>query len=177
MHMNARAALIWFGVMTCVVGVMAYVFLKEGGSDIGPRYTLEAFKRTWSINVPNPKAGLVQGRETNKGWLVEYGDGLTLLMPMTEGTVTGVHIRYEAGPDQGAGGPRFLLLMNTAINVGTFRWPQARIDQVRHTFNHMSPLPKSYRYLYSSFKRTFTQGEGWEFMLDFVPNLADENTP
>lgn len=172
--MNSRAALIWLFVMACLISVMAYLFLREGGSDIGPRYTLESFKRQWNVNSFNPKGGLAAGQETPDGWFADYGDGVTLLILMRGDVVTGVRIRYEGRPEQGAGGPRFLLLMQTAINVGTFRWPQERIDEVRQGFSHMSPMPKDYRHMYSAFSRSYTPGPGWEFTLDFVPISGSE---
>jgi len=89
----------------------------------------------------------------------------------------GVHIRYDTSLDKGTGGPRFLLLMHTAINVGVFRWPQERIEQVRQFFAHMSPQPKSYRYRYTSFARAQERAARWEFALDFVPHKPAENSP
>jgi len=168
---------IWFAVMASLIGLMTYFFLEQGGGDDrGPRYTLEAFKRQWRVHSPNPKAHFSTIHEVEGGYAVDYGDGVSLLIVMGKGTVTGVRIRYDSGPDQGSGGPRFLLLIHTAINVGTFRWPQERINQVRQIFSQ-SPLPKTYRYLYTSFSRTFDQQIGrWEFALDYVPNKPEDNT-
>ena len=168
---------IWFAIMTALLGVMTYFFLKEGGGENrGPRYTLESFKRQWTVHSPNPKAHFRTLTQAEGGYAVDYGDGVSLLIVMSKDTVTGVRVRYEAGPDQGAGGPHFLLLMQTAINVGTFRWPQDRIIQLRQIFSLMSPLPKSYRFLYTSFSRTYDQTGGWEFVMDFVPDKAEENS-
>jgi hypothetical protein len=170
---------IWFAVMASLIGVMTHFFLKEGGSeDRGPRYTLEAFKRQWTVHSPNPKAHFRALTQVEGGYAFDYGDGVSLHIAMLKDkdAVTGIRIRYEALPDQGAGGPRFLLLMHTAINVGTFRWPQARIEQLRQSFNLMTPLPKSYRYRYTSYTRTFDQYRGWEFVMDYVPNKEEENS-
>jgi hypothetical protein len=168
---------IWFAVMAALLGVMTYFFLQEGGGENrGPRYTLESFKRQWTVHSPNPKAHFRTLNQVEGGYACDYGDGVSLHIAMRKDTVTGVSISYEAGPDQGAGGPRFLLLMHTAINVGTFRWPQARIDQLRQSFSLMTPLPKNYRYLYTSFARSYDQGRGWEFAMDYVASKAEENT-
>jgi hypothetical protein len=168
---------IWFAVMAALVGVMTYFFLKEGGGeDRGPRYTLESFKRQWTVHAPNPKAHFHTLNQVEGGYAFDYGEGVSLHIVMHKDTVTGVRIRYEAGSDQGAGGPRFLLLMHTAINVGTFRWPQARIDQLRQIFGLMTPLPKTYRYLYTSFSRSYEQSRGWECAMDYVANKVEENT-
>jgi hypothetical protein len=168
---------IWFTVMISLIGVMTYFFLKEGGGeDRGPRYTLESFKRQWTVHAPNPKAHFQTLTQVESGYVFDYGDGVSLLIAVHKDSVTGIRVRYEPGPDQGAGGPRFLLLMHTAINVGTFRWPQARIDQLRQSFSIMSPQPKSYRYLYTSFTRSYEQIRGWEFVMDYVPSKAEENT-
>jgi len=167
----------WLAVMACLAGVMTYFFLKEGGGeDRGPRYTLESFKRQWKIHSPNPKTHLNALHKVEGGYAAEYGDGVSLFIAIHKDTVMGARVRYEAGPDQGAGGPRFLLLMHTAINVGTFRWPQERINQTRQLFNYMTPQPKSYRYLYTAFTRTYAQEGGWEFVLDYVPNKTEENS-
>ena len=167
----------WLAVMVCLVGVMTYFFLKEGGGeDRGPRYTLASFKRQWTVHSPNPRAHLNALHKAEGGYAADYGDGVSLLVVMHKDTVTGVRIRYEAGPEQGAGGPRFLLLMHTAINVGTFRWPQARIEQVRQLFNFMTPQSKNYRYLYTAFTSTYGQADGWEFVLDYVPNKMEEDS-
>ena len=168
---------IWLAVMTLLIGVMTYFFLQQGGGeDRGPRYTLESFRRQWTVHSPNPKAHFRTLTQVEGGYAFDYGDGVSLFIAMSKDTVTGVRVRYEAGADQGAGGPHFLLLMQTAINVGTFRWPQERIIQLRQIFNLMSPLPKSYRYLYTSFTRTYDQGRGWEFVMDYVPNKEEENS-
>ena len=168
---------IWFAVMASLIGVMTYFFLKEGGGeDRGPRYTLEAFRRQWTVHTPNPKAHFHTLTQVEDGYAFDYGDGVSLHIAMHKNAVTAIRIRYEALPDQGAGGPRFLLLMHTAINVGTFRWPQARIEQLRQLFGPMTPLPKSYRYFHTSFTRTFDAGRGWEFVMDYVPNKAEENS-
>ena len=168
---------VWLAVISSILGLMTYFFLKEGGGeDRGPRYTLESFKRQWKVHSSNPKAHFDRLHKTEAGYVVDYGDGVTLLIVMSKGTVISARIRYELGPDQGAGGPRFLLLMHTAINVGTFRWPQERIEQVRQIFTFMTPQTKNYRYLYTSFTRTYAQAEGWEFVLDYVPNKTEENS-
>jgi hypothetical protein len=156
---------------------MTYFFLQGGGGeDRGPRYTLESFKRQWNVHSLNPKTHLGTLHKVENGYAVDYGDGVSLLIVMHKDTVISARIRYEAGPDQGAGGPRFLSLIHTAINVGTFRWPQERIEQLRQIFTFMTPQTKNYRYLYTSFSRTYAQAEGWTFVLDYVPNKTEENS-
>ena len=168
---------LWLAVVTCCLGIMVYFFIKEGGTeDRGPRYTPAAFKRRWNVNSLNPKAHLGNLYEIEGGYAADYGDGVKVLIVMRKDEVAGVRIRYEAGADQGAGGPRFLLLVSTAINVGTFRWPHERIDQVRRVFGFITPQTKTYRYLYTSFTRAYDQTDGWEFALDFVPNKAEKNS-
>jgi hypothetical protein len=172
-----KHAYIWFAVVASLISVMTYFFLKEGGGeDRGPRYTLESFKRQWTVHSPNPKAHFRTLHQFEDGYAFDYGDGVSLHITMHKDTGTGIRIRYDPGADQGEGGPRFLLLMHTAINVGTFRWPQARVEQLRQICGLMTPLPKSYRYLYTIFTRTYDQGRGWEFCMDYVPNKAKENT-
>jgi hypothetical protein len=172
-----KSTFIWLAVISLLTAVIVAFFVKTGGDeDGGPRYTLEAFKRQWSIHAPNPKAHFNTLSAVEGGYAVDYGDGVSLLIVMHKDTVIGAHIRYDAGPDQGAGGPRFLLLMHTAVNVGVFRWPQERIDQVRQLFNNISPQPKSYRYRYTSFTRTQERADRWEFVMDFVPNKPEENS-
>jgi len=168
---------IWLAVISSLVAVIVVLLVKAGDhEDRGPRYTPESFKRQWSVHSPNPKAHFSTPSEVEGGYAVDYGDGVSLFIIIHKDTVIGVRIRYDAGPERGAGGPRFLLLMHTAINVGVFRWPQERIDQVRQFFSHISPQPKSYRYLYTSFSRTHAQPDTWEFAMDFVPNKPEQNT-
>jgi hypothetical protein len=167
---------IWLVVVSILVGVMTYVFLKEGGGeDRGPRYTLESFKRQWQVNSPNPKARLHTLHKEENGYAVDYGDGVSLHIITHKATVTSARIRYDITSDEGGGGQRFLLLMHTAINVGTFRWPQERIDQVRQIFS-LSHQPKTYRYRYTSFSRTQEQDGKWEFVMDYVPHKAEEDS-
>ena len=168
---------IWLVVMTVLIGVMIHFFLKEGGGDDrGPRYTLASFKRQWTVNSPNPKAHFGALNQVKDGYVADYGDGVSLRIVTYKNTVKGARVCYAAEPDQAAGGPRFLLLMHTAINVGAFRWPQERIEQARQIFSLMTPQPKTYRYRYTSFTRTYDQARGWEFALDYVPNKAEENS-
>ncbi|MCL1986233.1 MAG: hypothetical protein FWG59_07285 [Betaproteobacteria bacterium] len=168
---------IWLAVMSSLIGIMTYFFLQEGGGeDRGPRYTLASFQRQWKVNSPNSKARLSTLQKAEDGFVADYGDGVSVLIVMHKEAVTGARIRYEAGPDQGAGGPRFLLLVSAAINVGTFRWPHERIEQVRQIFSFMTPQTKSYRYLYTTFTRTYDQTRGWEFALDYVPNKTEEDS-
>jgi hypothetical protein len=165
-----------FTVAAVFIGVMVAFCVKlEDKEDRGPRYTLESFKRQWNLHAPNPKSQFDAPQKVEGGYAVDYGNGVSLFIVTHKDMVTGARIRYDAGPDQGAGGPRFLLLMHTAINVGAFRWPQERIDQVRHIFSP-TPLPKSYRYRYTSFSRTYDQSGRWEFVLDYVPNKAEQDS-
>jgi hypothetical protein len=167
---------VWLAVMATLLGLMTHLFLKAGGDeDRGPRYTLAAFKRQWNVHSTNPKARIKTPHKVEDGYAVDYGDGVSMLLFMHEDTVKKVRIRYELGTDEGSGGPRFLLLVHTAINVGTFRWPPERINQVRQIFS-LSLLPKSYRYLYTTFTRTHDQPDRWDFVMDFVPNKAEENS-
>ena len=171
-----KSVYIWLAVMASLLGIMTHVFLKEGGDeDRGPRYTLAAFKRQWNLHSANPKGHIKTAHKLEAGYAVDYGDGVSMFIFMQGDRVGKVRLRYELGTDEGAGGPRFLLLVHTAINVGTFRWPQERINQVRQLFS-LSLLPKSYRYLYTSFARTHEPPDKWEFVMDFVPNKAEENS-
>jgi len=168
---------IWLAVIASLVAVAVVLFVKTGGDeDRGPRYTLESFKRQWNLRSPNPKGHLSAHSEVEGGYALDYGDGVSLLITMHKDTVIGARIRYDASLDRGTGGQRFLLLMHTAINVGVFRWPQERIDQVRQFFGPISPQPKSYRYLYTAFTRTQERADRWEFAMDFVPNKPAENS-
>ena len=164
-------------VIVSLVALMVVLIVKTGGDeDRGPRYTLEAFKRHWTVHSPNPKSHFSTPSEVEGGYAVDYGDGVSLFIIMHKDTVMGVRIRYDTSQDRGMGGPRFLLLMQTAINVGVFRWPQERIEQVRHVFAHISPQPKTYRYHYTSFTRTHERADRWEFAMEFVPNKPEEDT-
>ena len=173
MKQNTYLGLVFLALL---IGLTAYIFLQETRENRGPRYTLESFKRQWNVHSPNPKAHLSALYKVEGGYSADYGEGVSLFVAMPKGTVTGAHISYEPGTDQGSGGPRFLLLMHTAINVGTFRWPQERIDHVRQIFSLMSPQPQSYRFLYTSFTRMYEQSGKWEFIIDYVANKAEENS-
>jgi len=167
----------WLAVMVCLVGSMTYFFLREGGGeDKGPRYTLESFKRQWNVHSPNPKAHLKVLTKAEEGYAADFGEGVSLHITMVKDVVIGARIRYTPGPDLGSGGPLFQLLMYTAINVGTFRWPKERIDQARQLFSLMTPQTKSYRYLYTCFTRSYEQASGWDFVLSYVPHKEEENS-
>jgi len=169
---------IWLTVMAFLIGaVVVFFVMTEKAVDKGPRYTLLSFKRQWHVHSPSPKAHFDTPHKLADGHVVDYGNGVNLFIAMHKDTVTGIRIRYNIGLDQGPGGQRFLLLMHTAINVGTFRWPQERINEVRRFFSIMNPQPKNYRYLYTSFVRTHEPPDKWEFAMDFVPNMPEENSP
>ena len=172
--MKNRAVFIWFAVMLCLIGTMSYFFIRSGGGENhGPRYTIEAFKRQWNVNAFNPKAQINQFIKTDTGYRVEYEDGLSLQLVLNKDIISSLHVRYEARPGQDASGQRFLHLMHTAINLGTFRWEPERITQVRQAFMHMTPAPKAYRYFFSLFTRKYEAENGWTFSLEFVPNTGD----
>jgi len=169
---------IWFVVMASLIAVLGYVISEKTGSENkGPRYTLEAFKRQWTINSPNPRAHFNAFYKMEGGYTVHYGDGVSLFIVMQNDAVAGVRIRYDKRSDEGGdGGPRFLLLVNTAINVGTFRWPPERVEHVRNAFG-IGLQPKTYRYFHSFFTRKRTPPDKWEFTLDYVTDKPEEYTP
>jgi len=168
---------IWPTVIVSLVALLAVLVVKTGDDEYkGPRYTLEAFKRQWGVHSPNPKAHFSTPAGVEGGYAVDYGDGVSLFIVMPKDTVMGVRVRYDTSQDQGGGGPRFLLLIHTAINIGVFRWPQERIDQVRQFFSHITPQLKNYRYLNTSFTLTHERADSWEFIMDFVPNKPEENS-
>jgi hypothetical protein len=168
-------ACFWLAVMSSLMGLTACAELGES-VDRGPRYTVEAFKRQWNVKSPHPKARFNTLHKYGNGLIAEYGDGVTLFLTVQKETVTGARVRYVLGTDQGAGGPLFLHLVQTAINVGTFRWPPERVEHVRRTIG-LGIQPKSYRYLYTSFVCTHEQQDTWEFIMDFVVNKPEADTP
>jgi len=172
-----RALVIWFAALAAFAALATYAVLEmKKHENRGPRYTLEAFKRQWRINAPSPKAHFNTLHTTEDGPTAYYGDGVSLLIVMSRELVTGVRVRYDTQPDpEGAGGPRFLALVHTAINVGTHRWPQERIDHVRRAFG-LNLQSKSYRYFHTTFTRKYEPPDKWEFAMDYVADRPAENT-
>ena len=173
--MQKSTYIIWFVVICCIGTTIAFIIKTGEEEDIGVRYSMVAFQRQWNRYSPAPKANLPSQNESGS---FEYGNGVSLRITAHKDrdVVTSARVRYDTRLDKGVGGQDFLLLVQTAINVGTFRWPQERINHVRQFFNFMSPQPRTYRYLHTSFTRMKDPSGMWEFAMNFVPNKPEEDS-
>lgn len=146
--------------------------LAQASGATGPRFTWAAFQRFWDKGA-SPLVQLKHAEKVKDGYLIDYGHTTTLRVLVEDDRVTGVSVRFGGGKHNDAGGPQFLRLMRHAISVGTYRWPEDKIQEAYEYFEVMSPEPKTYRFQSSEFYRGFEEGLGWEFRFDYVPDLQN----
>lgn len=162
MQIRRLCALLVLCVLLCPT------LFAEASGPTGPRFTWSSFQRFWdkqaipSVYLTNPET--VQG-----GYLIHYGHGVTLRVLMHDKAVTGVEARFSGGPANDAGGMQFKRLIYQSIIVGTYRWPEDKIVEVRQHFSNLSPMNKDYRYQMTHFRYTYNATTGWTFGFDYVP--------
>lgn len=142
---------------------------SDAGGPTGPRFSWSSFQRFWEKQA-TPLVYLTKAEPVEEGYLVNYGHTVVLRVFLQDHVVTGVEIRFKGGPGNDAGGPQFKRLMYHAISIGTYRWPEDKIEEVRHLFRVISPQNKEYRYQMTHFTYTYSPQSGWTFGFDYVPD-------
>ena len=156
----------------CLFTLLGVPDIAQTGGPTGPRFTWAAFQRFWDKGA-SPLVHLKSPEKVTGGYLIDYGHTTTLRILVEDERVTGVSVRFVGGRNNDAGGPQFLRLMQQAINVGTYRWPEDKIQEVRDYYAVMSPDPREFRYQSSLFYRQYVEGQGWEFRFDYVPDMEN----
>lgn len=131
-------------------------------------YSWGAFQRSWN-RMALPGVEIVEPRRVGEGYLVLLSKSTSLNIFLNRGVVSGVRVNFRLPDDEEISGMRFLKAMRTAIRVGTYGWPQDKIQAVYKAFEIMLPERKEFSWHYSRFTRIQHPNGDWEFTLDFVP--------
>ena len=149
---------------------LALPLKAEASGPTGPRFSWSSFQRFWEKQA-SPLVYLTKAEPVAGGYLVDYGFSTTMRIPVQDRQVQGVEIRFLGGAGNDAGGPQFKRLVHQAINIGTYKWPEDKIDEVRRLFAVMSPQAKEYRYQMTYFRYNYAPDTGWSFSFHYVPDL------
>lgn len=133
----------------------------------GPRYTYASFSYAWNRNAPD-NIHLTRANPTAEGYVADYGFTNSLTVYTEDGTVTGTCARFVGGGENDAGGRTFTQLIANSILVGTFRWPQEQLDEVRATFKVLGMQAKEYSYNTTRFTLDHSPTAGWEFCMRYI---------
>ena len=139
----------------------------------GPGFSWSSFQRFWDKQGP-PLVHIKKAEAVEGGYLVDFGYTTVLRVFVRDKIVTGVEAHFIGGGDNDAGGPQFKRLVYQAITIGTYRWPEEQIMEVREKFKFMTPEDKEYRFQMTHFKYSYVAGTGWSFGFDYV---SDEQNP
>lgn len=159
--------LLWAVVALC----LAPLTLAEASGPTGPRFTWSSFQRFWD-KQGTPLVYLGKAEAVEGGYLVNYGHGVTLRVALRDKVVSGVEVRFVGGKANEAGGPQFKRLVYHAITIGSFRWPEDKIEEVRHLFAIFGPQDKEYHYQMTRFRYSSSPSMGWTFSFEYIPAEA-----
>lgn len=134
----------------------------------GPRYTWASFGYGWNRNAPE-KIQLTQTQPIAEGYVADFGFTNTLTIYVDSSVVTGTCARFIGGGENDAGGNTFRHLIANSINMGSFRWPQEQLNEVRAAFQIISMQPKEYTYNTTRFTFDYNPASGWEFCMTYLP--------
>lgn len=135
----------------------------------GARYTWASFSYSWNKNA-QPQVQLTKAVPTSYGYSVDYGHTTTLEVLMEHGAVHSTCAHFVGGGENDAGGRVFMLLMAKSMEVGTFRWPQSQVDEVKEAFKIMRKERREYRYNTTEFVYDYSPESGWEFCMTYLPD-------
>lgn len=133
----------------------------------GPRYTWASFGYGWNRSAPE-KLQLTKPQPIAEGYVADFGFTNTLTIYVDDSVVTGTCARFIGGGENDAGGRTFRHLIANSINVGSFRWPQEQLDEVRAAFQIISMQPKEYTYNTTRFTFDYDPASGWEFCMTYL---------
>ena len=138
-----------------------------GAEEAGPRYTWEPLRKFWNVNCL-PGFEIKNFSRTEQGYLVLYPSAISLEVIEKDRIVSEVRAIYNQALDKSGGGRRFLQLMESLITLGTCRWPEERVEQVRRTFANMPRAGAQYSWNTSRFVLYNSPAGGWIFTLYFL---------
>lgn len=132
-----------------------------------PRFSWPAFRHFWNVYCM-PKCEFTNVETTEGGHLVLFASGVSLVTEETGMVVRAARVVFSNQPEQAHNGRLFLRLVDSAIRVGTFQWPQEQIQKVHEAFRTMTPDPVRYQWRTSRFVREQMANGAWVFSLSFV---------
>lgn len=141
--------------------------------DRGPSFVWSSFQRFWNTRCL-PGCEIADPVFVTDRYIIQYGDTASLVVRMNRDVVSSVSAIYSDPQNQRGGGPRWIKLVDSIITIGTYRWPDQRVEKVRDRFAAISPLPAQYRWQNSWFRRSSDPTTGWEFRLDFVTGSGQD---
>ncbi len=141
----------------------------SGGTfgETAPRFSWGAFQRIWNTRAL-PGAEIRDAQAVEEGRLVSYAPSSNLVVLMKDNMVYGVRAEFADVPEQENGGRLFLKAVDSALKVGTYRWPEDRYKEVTEKFRIMTPDPVIYQWRTSRFFRVRQADNLWVFRLEFV---------
>ena len=155
----------------CLMGVPeAQSALRKADApfqDRAPEFPWAAFQRFWNVRCL-PGSEIQEPQYVGGKYVVQYGHAVSLVVRMERDIVRSVTAHFPNNKEIQGGGQRWLKLVDTIIRVGTYRWPEDRIERVRERFITISQSPAEYAWQNSKFRRSFNEDSGWEFTLDFL---------
>jgi hypothetical protein len=134
--------------------------------DRAPGFPWPAFQRFWNTRC-EPGVALEKPLSRANQYIVQYGQSVNLLVQMKSDTVHTVTALYADPRTYPGGGKVWLKLISTLITIGSYRWPEERIEEVRGRFGVVSERPAEYVWQNIVFRRSFDSGSGWAFSLEF----------
>lgn len=154
--------------LLCLLTLLFTATPLLAGGPTGGRYTWASFSYSWNKNT-QPQLQLTQAVPTDYGYTVNYGFTTVLDVLMEKGAVRGTCARFVGGGENDAGGRIFKLLMAKSMEIGSFHWPQAQLDEARETFQYMLKEHREYRYNTTEFVYNYSPKTGWEFCMTYLP--------
>lgn len=152
----------------CLLALLLIATPLLAGGPTGGRSTWASFSYSWNKNT-QPALQLTKAVPTDYGYSVDYGYTTSLEVLLENGGVSGTCARFVGGGENDAGGRVFMLLITKSMEVGTFRWPQAQVEEAREAFKLMRKERREYRYHSTEFVYDYSPQNGWEFCMTYLP--------
>lgn len=152
----------------CLMFFLLLALVRSVAAADSLEYSWGAFQRSWN-RMALPGVEIREPRRVGDGYLVLLSNSTSLNIFLNRGVVSGVRVNFRLPDDEEISGMRFLKGMRTAIRVGTYGWPQDKIQAVYKAFEVMLPERKEFTWHYSRFTRVQYPNGDWEFTLHFVP--------
>lgn len=154
--------------LLCLLALLFAATPLLASGPTGGRYTWASFSYSWNKNT-QPSLQLTKAVPTDYGYSVDYGYTTVLEVLLEKEVVHGTCARFVGGGENDAGGRTFMLLIVKSMDVGTFQWPHAQVEEARETFKLMRKERREYRYNSTEFVYDYSPKSGWEFCMTYLP--------
>ncbi len=131
-----------------------------------PDFTFASFQRFWH-RAADHRVTLENAKESPNGYMVDFGQGVTLHIFVHDTMISGVRVEYIALDSNFSGGLQFKRIVDHMLLVGTFFWKKEIRAQLIQHFSPISQAKKEFMYKRSYFMRTYSEPL-WTFDLFFV---------